>query len=292
LSFFDRREVRDLLAYLKVIANPADEASLLRIINTPARGIGESSVEKLLARAVQAGAGLWNVLPHAETDGDIPFKAAESLREFCGFIEFWRQKLAQPPLAAGFRELIDRMDYRSEVARNYREPLDRANRWNTVEELVNALAQYEERSKRPSLEGFLEDIALVGREEENDKEGKLNRNAVVLMTLHSAKGLEFPNVYLVGVEEGLLPHERAVKDGRDGITEERRLAYVGVTRARDRLTLTWTQSRTKWGKRRPTRPSRFLAEMRGEVEPPKPKKKRAAAKRTKRKRSHTKLSVS
>ncbi len=280
MSFFDRREVRDLLAYLKLLANPADEVSLLRVINTPPRGIGESSVEKLLGRAVASGNSLWDVLPAAASDGEIPFKAAEAIGGFRQFVESWRERFDQPPLAASFRELIERLDYRSEIARNYKDPLDRTNRWNTVEELVNALAQYEERSRRPALAAFLEDIALVGREEENDKASKLDRNAVVLMTLHSAKGLEFPNVYLVGMEEGLLPHQRSLDDGRDSIDEERRIAYVGVTRARDRLTITRAKSRTKWGKRRDSIPSRFIREMRGEVEPPKPRKRRKARKRT------------
>ncbi len=280
LSFFDRREVRDLLAYLKFLVNPADEVSLLRIINVPARGIGGASIEKLLERAVRAGTSLWNVLRAAETDCEIPFKVAEAICEFRKFSDSWRQRLAAPPLADGFREMIRQMDYQSEIARNYKNAIDQRNRWNTVEELVNALAQFEERTRKPTLAAFLQDIALVGREEENDKEGKLNRNAAVLMTLHSAKGLEFPNVYLVGMEEGLLPHERALSDGREGLAEERRLAYVGVTRARDRLTLTRAKSRTKWGKRRVTRPSQFLAEMRGEVEPPKPKKKKLARKQS------------
>ena len=185
-------------------------------------------------------------------------------------------------LAAQFREMIQQLDYQAEIGRNYKEPLDRTARWATVEELVNALSQYEERARQPTLHGFLEDIALVGREEENDKEGKLSRNAIALMTLHSAKGLEFPNVYLVGMEEGLLPHERALEEGRHGIAEERRIAYVGVTRARDRLALTRAKSRTKWGRRRDSLPSRFLAEMRGEVEPPKPKRPRASKRRPKR----------
>jgi DNA helicase-2/ATP-dependent DNA helicase PcrA len=276
MSFFDRREVRDLLAYLKALANPSDEISLLRIINTPIRGIGEATVQKLLARAVEAGSSLWDVLPSATQDGEVPFRAAEAISEFRSFLESWRTRMAAPPLAQGFREMIERMNYRAEVERNYKDAQERIARWNTVEELVNALAQYEEGSREPALDEFLRDIALVGREEEDDKESKLDRDAVVLMTLHSAKGLEFPNVYLVGVEENLLPHERALADGRKGIAEERRLAYVGITRARDHLTITWTQSRTKWGKRRPVKPSRFLAEMRGEKAPPKPTKPRAS----------------
>jgi ATP-dependent DNA helicase UvrD/PcrA len=234
-------------------------------------------------------------LPSAERDGEIPFKTAEAIRGFCAFTNCWRDRLVAPGLAAAFREMIQQLSYREEIQRNYKEGSEQAARWNTVEELVNALAQYEERldAMKASVAGFLEDIALVGREEENDKENKLNRNAVMLMTLHSAKGLEFPMVYLVGMEEGLLPHERALADGRKGISEERRLAYVGVTRARDRLTLTWTKTRTKWGKRRPTKPSRFLAEMRGEVEPPKPKrpraKKRANADKSARRMRKTKI---
>jgi DNA helicase-2/ATP-dependent DNA helicase PcrA len=183
---------------------------------------------------------------------------------------------------AQFRDIIQQLNYQAEIARNYKEPLDRTARWATVEELVNALSQYEERARQPTLDGFLEEIALVGREEENDKEGKLSRNAVALMTLHSAKGLEFSNVYLVGMEEGLLPHERAMEEARQGIAEERRIAYVGVTRARDRLTLTRAKSRTKWGRRRDSRPSRFVAEMRGEIEPPKPKRPRTSKRRPKR----------
>jgi DNA helicase-2/ATP-dependent DNA helicase PcrA len=273
MSFFDRREVRDLLAYLKVLVNPADEVSLLRIINTPPRGIGESSVTKLLERAVQNAASLWDTLPSAERDGEIPFKAAEAIREFRGFMDSWQRRFTSPGLADTFREFIQQIRYREEIQRNYKDGMEQSTRWNTVEEIVNALAQFEERARarNASIAGFLEDVALVGREEENDKENQLNRNAIMLMTLHSAKGLEFPSVYLVGMEEGLLPHERALAEGRRGIAEERRIAYVGVTRARDRLTITWTKTRTKWGKRRPSKPSRFLAEMRGEVQPPKRK---------------------
>jgi DNA helicase-2/ATP-dependent DNA helicase PcrA len=276
MSFFDRREVRDLLAYLKLISNAADDVALLRIINVPPRGIGQASVERLMAKAVQQGVPLWEMLPNAGNDGEIPFRAAQAISEFCQLTTSARTHFNSPPLAQRFRELIQLVDYRSEVVRNYKEPQDQESRWNSVEELVNAMAQYEERHEQPTIQGFLENIALAGREEENDKESKLDRNAVVLMTMHSAKGLEFPNVYMVGMEQGLLPHERAVKEGRRAIAEERRLAYVGITRARDRLTLTWAKSRTKWGKRRATIVSQFLAEMRGESPPPKPRKSRAA----------------
>src|SRR4029077_12875979 len=134
-----------------------------------------------------------------------------------------------------------------------------------VESVVNALAAYEQRDKRATLAGFLDDVTLGDRENDQDKEKQLARNAIALMTLHSAKGLEFPQVYLVGMEEGLLPHHRAVTDGGAAIEEERRLCYVGVTRAQDRLTLSLALGRMKWGKSRATDPSRFLFELTGQA---------------------------
>jgi DNA helicase-2/ATP-dependent DNA helicase PcrA len=145
----------------------------------------------------------------------------------------------------------------------YPKPNEALSRWAAVEEVVNALAAYEQQAGNPSIGGFLEDIALVGRDDDQKKESQLARNAVVLMTLHSAKGLEFPQVYLVGMEEGLLPHRRSVAAEGDAIEEERRLCYVGVTRAQRQLTLTMAQSRRKWGKSQPSIPSRFLFELTG-----------------------------
>ena len=176
----------------------------------------------------------------------------------------------------------DRINYKGEIERQYKTPLEKVSRWSSVEELVNATSQYERGAEESSLEGFLEEIALTNNEDEVDKDQQLKKNAVALITLHSAKGLEFPVVYLVGMEEGLLPHERSIQDGHRAICEERRLAYVGVTRAMDFLTLSWAKHRTKWGKRRKTKTSRFLSEMNGgpvgfddETED-KPKKRRAA----------------
>ena len=136
--------------------------------------------------------------------------------------------------------------------------------------MINALAAYEKRAKKPTLRGFLDDVALGEREDAADKEAKLNRNAIALMTLHAAKGLEFPIVYLAGMEEGLLPHQKSVdaESGGDAsaIDEERRLCYVGVTRAKDRLTLSLALSRMRWGKSRQSMPSRFLYELTGKAE--------------------------
>src|SRR6516225_5578704 len=165
------------------------------------------------------------------------------------------------------RGLIDESGYESEINRQYDDPAERSQRMESLGELVNALAQYEARTTTPTLTGFLEETALTGRDEENDKDDQLSQRGVKLMTLHSAKGLEFPRVFLVGMEEGLLPHRRALDEAEATVPEERRLCYVGITRARDQLTLTRAASRKKWGKPRPSVPSRFLYEMTGQPAP-------------------------
>ncbi|MFO0572195.1 MAG: UvrD-helicase domain-containing protein [Polyangiaceae bacterium] len=265
-SFYDRKEIRDVLAYLKVLSNPNDEVSLLRILNTPPRGIGASTVETLLRAAVAAGQPLWVVLPQATENGDIPHYAGERIESFRRMIEGFRSRLGSMPLAELVRELIGTVHYKAEIERVYKGAGDVEARWQSIEELVNAIAQYEAREAQPSLLGFLEDTTLAGREDQKDDDkDKRQLHAITLMTLHSAKGLEFPHVYMVGMEEGLLPHGRSIVDGRS-IEEERRLCYVGVTRARETLTLSLCKARMKWGKARPQIPSRFLMEMRGETE--------------------------
>lgn len=270
MSFFDRREIRDLLSYLKAIVNPQDEISMLRIINTPARGIGTGTVEKIIARAVQSGKKFWSVIPEAITSGEVPKSAASALQGFRELMDRYRRLFEEQPRRLGetLQELIDEIGYDAEIERQYKEPQQQLLRTAMVEELVSAMKQYAARAKPPSLLGFLEDAALTGRDEDTDKDDKLAERGVKLMTFHSAKGLEFPRVYMVGMEEGLLPHKRSIDDPSAAtIEEERRLCYVGITRARDFLTLTRAKTRTKWGKRRITIPSRFLYEMRGEQPP-------------------------
>ena len=166
-------------------------------------------------------------------------------------------------LAEIARRLLTEIDYDSEIKRQYKDESQQDQRRAVIEDLVNSMAQYVERESRPSLIGFLETTSLLDRDEDpNEQE---NTNQVSLMTLHSAKGLEFPRVYLVGMEENLLPHKRSVESGLEkDISEERRLAYVGVTRAMDHLTLTRAKTRMKWGKRRESMASRFLFEMQSE----------------------------
>jgi DNA helicase-2/ATP-dependent DNA helicase PcrA len=263
MSFYDRKEVRDVLSYLRVLANPSDEVSLLRCINTPPRGIGASTVEILMRRAVDQGVPLWTVLPQADSDPDLPHGVGARVQQFQTLIEGFRARLGREPLGALTTELVSTVDYRAELKRAYKEPSEAEARLKGVEALVNSIALYESRAEDASLLGFLEETQLAGREFE--KEDDRQSHALTLMTLHSAKGLEFNIVYLVGMEEGLLPHARSVADGR-GIEEERRLCYVGVTRARETLTMSFSKGRMKWGKMRPSIPSRFLFEMRGETD--------------------------
>jgi DNA helicase-2/ATP-dependent DNA helicase PcrA len=262
-SFFDRKEVRDILGYLKVMANPEDEVSLLRIINTPSRGIGSGTIKALVDVAVAAGTPLWNVLPSAASELDLPPAMRERLSGFSELIERYRARAAREPLSQVVRALILEIEYKQELERAYKTPTEVDGRWNSVEGVVRSIEEYEAREEQPTLLGFLEDTVLGGQDFGDDKEK--NQNAVTLMTLHSAKGLEFPHVYMIGMEEGLMPHRRVIAEG-NGVEEERRLCYVGVTRAEDTLTLSMCKSRTKWGKARPSIPSRFLMEMRGERE--------------------------
>lgn len=269
MSFFDRREIRDILAYLKVLARPEDEISLLRIINVPARGIGTGTVEKLIERAVKEGSRVWKVIPEVLREEQFSHSARSALDAFRGLILRYHEQFAEKPreLSRLLKELIAEIDYEGEVKKQYDDPLQQELRMASLGELVNALAQYETRVARPTLAGFLEEAALTGRDEETDKDEELSQRGVKLMTLHSAKGLEFDRVFLVGLEEGLLPHRRSVEAADDTVAEERRLCYVGVTRARDHLTITRAASRKKWGKARPSIPSRFLFEMTGKPVP-------------------------
>lgn len=265
-SFFDRKEVRDIMSYLKVLAAPRDEVSLLRVINNPPRGIGDGTVEKLLSHAVSSGVPLWEVLHQLDQVPKLPESAKPAIREFVGLVEQFRQPHAGRTLAGMLRELVVKIGYENSLQRQYPDPNELQARWSAVEEVVNALAAYEREAETPSLHDFLEELILNTRDMDDDKEKQLRKNAVALMTLHAAKGLEFPQVYMVGLEEGILPHHRSLGDNEAGVDEERRLCYVGITRAQERLTLSLPLTRLKWGKPRDTIPSRFLFEITGQAE--------------------------
>ncbi|MEK6237766.1 MAG: exodeoxyribonuclease V subunit gamma, partial [Planctomycetales bacterium] len=246
---------------------PRDEVSLLRIINKPPRGISEETVKTLLRVAVAKGKSLWDAVPEARRSGAVSQKAADAVDRFRKLMERFRASFKTVSLRDAARELINAVDYRAELARQYKEENEREQRWKAVEEVVNAMSQYEEQADSPSLAEFLSEVTLDGRDQPSDEKEK-HREAVSLMTLHSAKGLEFPIVFLVGLEEGILPHKRSIADSDAAIDEERRLCYVGITRAQDELTISLAKARMKWGKPRPTIPSRFLFELRGDADNP------------------------
>jgi DNA helicase-2/ATP-dependent DNA helicase PcrA len=273
MSFFDRREVRDLLAYLRVIHNPQDEPSLRRILNQPPRGISDVVRKRVTDAALASSKPLWDFLPQVGELEGIPPKSVDAINRFCALIRDLQCATKSKPIDELVKEVIERIDYYAELQQQYPEPQERESRVAALEGIVNAAASFEQkqsRSKSTSRVGeFLDELMLGERDDSDEKDAQLARNAVALMTLHSAKGLEFPHVYMVGLEEGILPHKRSLEIDGDAIDEERRLCYVGVTRAQDQLTLSFALTRRKWGKPRETQPSRFLFEMTGQADNPK-----------------------
>ncbi len=264
MSFYDRKEVRDVMAYLKVLANPRDEVSLLRIINNPPRGIGQGTVTRLLEEAVRAGRPVWELL------GESPGGSASgrAIADFRTLVGRYQERARREPLVPLVGQLLNEIGYRQELARLYHDPQEQTARWASIEEITNALGRHTQRAAKPSLADFVQEMVLAEQDFEQDRESRLDHNAVALMTLHAAKGLEFPEVYMVGMEEGLLPHRRSVEADGAAIDEERRLCYVGITRAQRRLTLSMALSRLKWGKPKPSIPSRFLYEITGQTDNP------------------------
>ncbi|MAI32589.1 MAG: UvrD-helicase domain-containing protein, partial [Rubripirellula sp.] len=270
-SFFDRREVKDILAYLKWIEQPSDEVALLRVINTPARGLGNKTVKLLVQRAVERGVPVWDVMQDRAATSDLTSAAQRGIGELAALAKDVQQRATNESLTDAMRTLLERTAYYEEITRLYEKPEERQARQASLEELTNAINAYEENTskKAPDLTGFLSEIALSGREMGNEKDKLAAQNAVWLLTLHAAKGLEFPVVYMVGMEDGILPHSRSVKSGEEeDIAEERRLCYVGITRAQENLTMSLALTRRKWGKARPTTPSRFLYEITGKADNP------------------------
>ena len=263
-SFFDRKEVRDVLAFLKLMANSKDEVSLLRVINCPPRGVGKTTIDKALEFATEQGISVCDAFDRADEIDGINEKAVDAVQRLRGRLKALFSGSTGRDLVPLVQQLLDTVSYRDEVNRCYPDERTREVRWNSALEVLNMAENYVRRAKQPSLRRFLNEMSLSGTDD-NSKEQAGKRDAVTLMTLHAAKGLEFPRVYLVGLEEGILPHIRSVQE--DGIEEERRLMYVGITRAQQALTLSYTATRAKRGARVPSHQSRFLYELRGEAPP-------------------------
>jgi DNA helicase-2/ATP-dependent DNA helicase PcrA len=253
VGFYERREVKDLLAYLRLVLNPDDSMALRRVINVPARGIGERTLDLLQALAAQGSVSLWQAVARADDEDLLPARATMPLRRFRELILQLRTEAAGLTVKGLTERALQLTGYAAALAQDERH--ESQDRLENLAELLSAAADYDAREAAPTLAGFLDRVSLL-----SDTDLLRADAPVVLMTLHSAKGLEFDSVSLAGLEEGLIPHSRS-HQSREGLEEERRLTYVGMTRARQRLNLTWARSRRVFGQRRPSEPSRFLFEV-------------------------------
>ena len=251
------------MAYLSVALNPRDEIALRRIVNTPPRGIGPTSVERLVAHGEGTGRGLWVALQEASHLKDLPAAAVVGAQRLVGILgpaAARLRKAKKGELSVCTRELLKDLGLRDAVLAADDAPGLAERRLENLDEVLRSIESFERTAAdgTPLLADYLYSAALASRDEEEEEDSS---GRVTLMTLHSAKGLEFPFVFLVGVEEELLPHKRTMDDLGGDLGEERRLFYVGMTRARKRLWLVWARNRVKHGKPTQRSPSRFLQEI-------------------------------
>ncbi|MDP9232209.1 MAG: ATP-binding domain-containing protein, partial [Actinomycetota bacterium] len=250
--FYERAEIKDLVAYLQVIDNPYDAVSLQRIANRPRRGIGDSSIARLQSYADSHGISLWEATEFADEAGvgAAPQKAVAQFRTLI-------QSLQSGALDMSVADLIERiLDQSGTMAALEAErTIEAQGRQENLQELVGVAREYQETASEPNLSSFLQEISLYSDQDAIRGEGSL----VTLMTIHNAKGLEFRAVFMIGLEEGIFPHARSIEE--QGLEEERRLAYVGMTRAKERLVLTHASARSLYGSRSYNLPSRFLDEL-------------------------------
>jgi DNA helicase-2/ATP-dependent DNA helicase PcrA len=260
-SYFDRREVRDLLAYLKVFINPNDDVSLLRIANVPARGLSDVTMERLLAASQERHCSVFAAMSNPAVSTTFLSRTRESIEAFVAFIERTRLPLntgQSLSLQVWAEHFLGECGYLEDLKKSEKTPEASENRVRNLKDLVATLDGGKPASAQPAerLQSFLEDVTLDSeREEKKENEG----DAVTLITMHSCKGLEFPHVYVVGLEDGLLPHSRSKVEGT--LDEERRLFYVAITRAMQTLTISHCAARKKYGQMMPCHPSPFLKEL-------------------------------
>jgi DNA helicase-2/ATP-dependent DNA helicase PcrA len=253
VGFYERREVKDLIAYLRVVLNPADPMALRRILNVPPRGIGAKTIEEVERVAAERRLSLWDALGVVEEERKLPARATQPLLRFRELIQGLRAGREGTTVKDLLERILQASGYAAALAEE--DTHESQDRLANLAELLSAAAQYDTREDSPTLSGFLDRVSLL-----SETDVVKGDAPTVLMTLHSAKGLEFDWIFLAGLEEGLIPHARSLQSD-DGLEEERRLCYVGMTRARERLFLTFAQSRQVFGQRRLGQPSRFLEEI-------------------------------
>ena len=255
LKFYDRKEVKDVLGYLRLIVNPADTVSLLRIINTPRRGIGKATTDRLVQAAQQLNIPLWDILVDEESVNTLAGRTAKPIIEFVRTIRKWQEQVENTSASEVVQGILEESGYIDDLKNQGTDEAE--DRIENIRELYNAVQQFEEENaEEAKLENFLASAALSSDMDSMKEE----ESRVSLMTLHAAKGLEFPVVFLVGMEQGLLPHFRSLDDPI-ALEEERRLCYVGITRAQERLFITYTVERRTWGNKQLAIPSIFLGEL-------------------------------
>ncbi len=256
VKFYERKEIKDIIAYMRFIANQHDTVSLLRIINTPARGIGASTIEKIRDAAYVNGVSEWNIIAHHEV---YAYKLSPALSEFKGIMQKLIDTAKETPQHYRLSDLCIRILADTQYKKSLEEEnsIESRGRLENIDAFVNSIFEYEHLHPEATLDEFLQDISLLTPADETN--GTV-QDAVTLMTVHNAKGLEFPVVFLTGLEEGLFPHANS-SDTEEGIEEERRLCYVGMTRAKDRLFITGAEIRRSWGTIQYKEASRFLSEL-------------------------------
>lgn len=258
-SFFDRREVKDILSYLMVLANPDDDVSLLRILNTPTRGIGTATAESAREHSIKKRTSVFAALRDPEFHENISQRLKTVICGFVETMESFRGQAHQPlqPLAPLAEKLIAEIRYMEYLEKQAKTPEDFETWKNGVKMLMQSLTSFDERAKGEGLQTFLDETSL--NDEREEKEDITKKTGVCLITMHAAKGLEFPYVWLPGLEEGIIPHKRSIDENRKD--EERRLFYVGITRAMRKLTLSHCRYRVKWGQKQTCMASSFLKEL-------------------------------
>lgn len=257
-SYFERKEIKDLAAYLKIIANPRDRVSLLRAVNAPKRGLGPAAIGKLIEFAHSKSMDILEAFRNAKQIPDLGDKSIEKAKEFIALIDRYRTRFSKNKnLGEILKALIDEIQYRPYLFTLYKTPKAINRRAENIDGFIHSLSYYEEKESSPTLQGFLEAMALADILEKKDES---TLTGITLISFHSAKGLEFPIVFIVGLEEDILPHKKSLLLD-ENLAEERRLFYVGITRAMKELYLTYTENRMKYGKKTPTVPSRFLDEI-------------------------------
>jgi superfamily I DNA/RNA helicase len=257
-KFYERKEIRDMLAYFRVIYQAEDEIALRRILNYPSRGIGVTTVNKLTAYAQEHGLSFYETCKNASVLPTLAPAARKAVGKFVEMIQKYRHRTQDELMSSWVPDLLEDINIHNTLYREYPKLSEATRRLEHLEVLQRSITSYESRAQDPTLEDFLERVCLDTNND--DDKDETDENAVTLMTLHSAKGLEFPVVYLVGMEEGLMPFVRNPTDGCD-LEEERRLCYVGITRAKNHLFLTRAESRNRYGKRLERTPSRFLDDI-------------------------------